>query len=120
VPYYIIGKSAEEYKIILSLYKCGIMIEKKLIMQIGLGQHARPSRFLNIAIKAFDLDRAVMYYGDKKADMTLIIELLQLGVAYGEEAKVIISGKQEKEAILFVEKFFNNLYETEIYDECPD
>jgi len=93
------------------------MISKNFVLQISMGLHARPSMHMCLNMKNFDLDKAKMSYGDDTADMTIMMELLTLGVPFGEEAKIVLSGRQEEEAMEFVEKFFKGEFEDEIYSK---
>ncbi len=72
-----------------------------------LGIHARPAGLLVKKASEFESE-AVMYNGEKSADMKRIFALMSLGVKKDDTVRVTISGSDEEEACSQIESFFKN------------
>jgi phosphocarrier protein len=69
-----------------------------------LGIHARPAGTLVKEAKAFKSDITVAY-GDKTADLKKLFAILGLGIRCGAEITFTITGEDEDECAVVLEKF---------------
>ena len=72
-----------------------------------LGIHARPAGLLVKKAGEFD-SQAIMYNGEKSADMKRIFALMSLGVKQGDTVRVTVSGSDEEKACAEIESFLKN------------
>lgn len=69
------------------------------------GIHARPAGTVVKTAQKYASD-ILIKKGDKEADAKKLMQLMALGVKYGEEIIVDVSGKDEEEACLAVKRVF--------------
>jgi catabolite repression HPr-like protein len=82
------------------------MIEKQLKIKHKWGLHARPAgKFIRLTSK-FSSDVYLEKDGEK-ANGKSILEILSLALEYGSSVKIIVSGKDEKDALKTVEHFLS-------------
>ncbi|MDD5454793.1 MAG: HPr family phosphocarrier protein [Candidatus Ratteibacteria bacterium] len=80
------------------------MIEKNLKIKHKWGLHARPAgKFIRLAAK-FKSEIYLEKDGEK-ANGKSILEILSLALEYGSSVKVIVDGKDEKDALKTIENF---------------
>ena len=72
-----------------------------------LGIHARPAGLLVKTAGEFSSE-ITMILGEKSADMKRIFALMSLGVKQGDTVCVRVSGSDEEEACLKIEKFMKD------------
>ena len=66
------------------------------------GIHARPAGFVVKEAKKYKA-QAVIALGDKRADAKKLTELMSMGIKYGDEIKVEVSGEDEETACTALE-----------------
>ena len=82
------------------------MIEKDLKIRHKWGLHARPAgKFIRLAAN-FSSDVYLEKDGEK-ANGKSILEILSLALDYGSSVKIIVNGKDEKDALKKIEKFLS-------------
>jgi catabolite repression HPr-like protein len=82
------------------------MIEKKLKIKHKWGLHARPAgKFIRLAV-SFTSDVYLEKDGEK-ANGKSILEILSLALEYGSSVKIIVNGKDEKDALEKIENFLS-------------
>jgi catabolite repression HPr-like protein len=80
------------------------MIEKILKIKHKWGLHARPAgKFIRLAAK-FKSDVFLEKDGEK-ANGKSILEILSLALEHGSSVKIIVNGKDEKDALETIEDF---------------
>lgn len=73
------------------------MIKEKLTIKNKTGLHARPAAIFVETAKKFRSNIIIEKTG-KRANAKNILQILALGVDYGDEVTLIIEGEDEKEA----------------------
>jgi len=73
------------------------MIKEKLTIKNKTGLHARPAAIFVETAKKFR-SNIIIEKADKSANAKNILQILALGVDYGDEITLIIEGEDEKEA----------------------
>ena len=82
------------------------MIEKRLQIKNKWGLHARPAgKFIRL-VAEFNSDIYLEKDGEK-ANGKSILEILSLALEQGSWVKVIVDGKDEKDAIKIIEDFIS-------------
>lgn len=66
------------------------------------GIHARPAGFVVKEAKKYRAQAAIVL-GDKRADAQKLTELMSMGIKYGDEIKVEVSGEDEEAACAALE-----------------
>lgn len=80
------------------------MIEKNLKIKHKWGLHARPAgKFIRLTGR-YNSDVFLEKNGEK-ANGKSILEILSLALEYGSSVKIIVSGKDEKDALKSIEDF---------------
>jgi len=93
------------------------MIEKIVKLNLKLGLHARPSSYLVIRLTPLKLDKALLTYKNKTADLRSILSILTLFIEPGSDVQVTLSGPDEEQALKIIEDIFNEKDNGEIYDK---
>ncbi|MBU0534015.1 MAG: HPr family phosphocarrier protein [Candidatus Omnitrophica bacterium] len=82
------------------------MIEKNLKIKHKWGMHARPAgKFIRLAAK-FSSEVFLEKDGEK-ANGKSILEILSLALEYGSSVKIVVNGKDEKDALKTIEDFLS-------------
>lgn len=80
------------------------MLEKKIVVDLESGLHARPAaEFVKIA-SSFESDITVAKNG-KSANAKSIMGVMSLGVSKGDQVDLVVDGSDENEAITTIENF---------------
>lgn len=79
----------------------------KIVNETGL--HARPAGLLVKLASRFSSDINIEYNG-KTVNAKSIMGLLTLGIAHGDEIKIIANGADEQEAVEALVEFVNNKF----------
>ncbi|AMA73634.1 MULTISPECIES: HPr family phosphocarrier protein [Aneurinibacillus] len=80
------------------------MIEKKIIVNLQQGLHARPAAQLVSRVTLFNSDISIGKNG-KFVNAKSIMGVMSLVIAKGEEVTLTANGIDEQEAIAFLEQF---------------
>ena len=83
------------------------MIKETIKIQIPSGLEARPVALLVQVASQYESEIYVEC-GSKKVNAKSIMGMMTLGLAAGEEVTVIAEGKDEKEAVLNIEKYLSS------------
>lgn len=81
------------------------MIQKELTVTNPKGIHARPSALIMEAARSYS-SRITLEFQGMTADATDIMEVLSLGVAFGNTLLVSVDGDDEKAAMDRIEAIF--------------
>lgn len=82
------------------------MIEKSLKIKHKWGLHARPAgRFIRLTNKF--TSEVYLEKNGEKANAKSILEILSLALEYGSPVKIIVNGKDEKDALKTIEDFLS-------------
>jgi phosphocarrier protein HPr len=95
------------------------MIKKSVKLNLALGLHARPSAHIVSKVGPLKLDKAIMNYNGRTADLRSILSVLSLFILTGEDVEVILSGPDEEMALKIIEDIFNEKDNESIYNKGP-
>jgi phosphocarrier protein len=88
------------------------MIEKKLVIKNKSGLHARPAAIFVETAKKFKSDISVIK-NERLANAKNILQILALGVDYGDEIILRIKGEDENEALKEIVHLLENVFPLE-------
>lgn len=74
------------------------MIRRKVAIASKVGLHARPAAAFVSAASRFER-KVTLEYDDKRVNGKSILQVLSLGVGFGEQVTVIVQGNDETEAL---------------------
>jgi phosphotransferase system HPr (HPr) family protein len=92
-----------------------MMISTKLILNLKLGLHARPSAYIVTKMQGLQLDQASLTLRKESADPRSILSLLTLFAKPGDEIEIKLSGPDEEKALKIIEDIFNEKDNAVIY-----
>ncbi len=84
------------------------MLTKEVTIKSTAGLHARPATLLVKTASTFKSKIEIEYKGNRINAKTLI-GILSLGAASGEKIKLFISGEDESQALIDMEKIVGNV-----------
>ncbi|MGI6085384.1 MAG: HPr family phosphocarrier protein [Acetivibrionales bacterium] len=82
------------------------MLTKTFVLQCPVGLHARPASILISEAEKFKSDISIKYK-TKEVSLKSIIGVMTLGIKTDDSFEVIVSGEDEKQAMIRMEKFFD-------------
>lgn len=82
------------------------MKEFSYVVKDELGIHARPAGLLVKEAAKFQSEIKIKK-GEKEADAKRIFSIMGLAVKHAEEVTVTVEGKDEADAVIAMEEFFN-------------
>ncbi|MFB0526704.1 MAG: HPr family phosphocarrier protein [bacterium] len=88
------------------------MIEKNFKIKNKLGMHARPAALLAQTVAKFQSKVSIIKNG-QEVDGDSILGIMMLAAEFGSDITVIVSGKDEKEAIKKIEELFTRKFDEE-------
>ncbi|NIM03919.1 HPr family phosphocarrier protein [bacterium] len=88
------------------------MIEKNIKIKNKLGLHARPAALLAQTVAKFQSKVSIVKNG-QEVDGDSILGIMMLAAEFGSQIRVIVDGKDEKEAIEKIEELFTKKFEEE-------
>jgi phosphotransferase system HPr (HPr) family protein len=83
------------------------MIEKDITVTIENGLHARPSADFVKKVNQYDSNVEIVI-GEKRINAKSILHLMGVAINEGQTIKVIVDGKDESEALAFIDSFLQS------------
>ncbi|WMC18939.1 MAG: HPr family phosphocarrier protein [Enterobacteriaceae bacterium PSpicST2] len=84
------------------------MLKKEVFINIKNGLHIRPAAKLVKEAKKFNSD-IIIEYKNKQVNAKSIFKIQTLGILKGDKINIIVNGKDEKKAIIYLTNLLKTL-----------
>ena len=82
------------------------MVERTTVVKNEAGIHCRPSTEILTTVQKFSNVKVFVEAKGERVELNSMLGLLGLGLAYGDEVKIIVEGNEEEEVCDLIAELF--------------